>query len=564
MLNKLVGLLQGEKSSHPLGSKENLDRTLADIPTTDPSRVLLDVDNLLEDIQRYDTELSAAALRQAVLGMDDFAHEAYAELLLHFLLPQHREHNSDLTWSTLERHNRLLFEAYSHCLQAALGSNEEAARIRSSLTLCALRAIHAWVEFKKLNHFRYRPADLEWWLEAHKLVGLASRHGVISLAQAPYADEPLTRSTLHAYLSGLYLEISPLSNLVPIQMEVLHRWLQQHAGSFEFAEVPHPGTTHYISLHNPGTPTRYNNNVTPNPALRYCSTRRLRVPLVQLANTLRQTENTPDWLAPLIQEQAHLSTLVQILLPRWAEQPPERSSPRQAGDAPLRIVHGYALARRMIACSAYAKRGHSLNYRGADMENLFNELRFGRTGQPAILATESAPTDPMETLLKLETSGDKQMMESWVMRDSSANGLGAYATGLRSRNKIGGLVGLRVDDQIDWRLGIIRRITRDKTKRLHVGIETLPAPSICAQVRPAHHELGVWSQACEAGDGFADAILVAPSDDTLLLPPGLFVPGLVVLLKINGLTQHITLTEKIEEGSDWERVRFQPAEEENP
>ena len=562
MLNKLASLLQGEKSDHPLGSIANLDQALSEIPQSDPSRVLLDVAALIEEPDRYNDELTPAALRQAVLHIDTFARTAYNDLLLAFLLPGTRWHASEVAWSTLDRHTQLLTRAYEHVLETALNGKEDLSRAKMQLALCSTRAMQAWVERKKLHHLRYRPPDLEWWLSAHKLVGLASQHNVISLVQQVYPDSPLVHSTIHAYLAGLYLEIAPVSNLLPVQLETLHRWLQQNANTFEFAEAPHAGTTHFISLHNPGNPTRYTSSVIHSPAMRYCSTQRLRGPLLQLAHQIR-TETEPEWLQPLMPQKAAIDKLMQTLMRHWTDQPPERSSPRQNDNAPMRVVHGFSLARRMIACSAFAKKGRSLNYRGTDMANLFNELRFGHSGQAMRQVEEDLTVDPMETLLKLETSGDKQMMDEWLKIDSSNTGIGAVMPGLRAKNRIGELIGFRVDGSIDWRLGILRRIGRDAQKRVSIGIETLPYPSVSAQVRPNNIQLTVWSEASEAGNGYVDAIQLEADGDTLILMPGLFVAELSVSLLADGKKRDIILTEKIDHGNDWERVRFRDAEQES-
>src|SRR5690606_27212752 len=289
----------------------------------------------------------------------------------------------------------------------------------------------------------------------------------------------------------------------------------------------------YICLHNPGNPTRYNPGVIHSPAMRYCSTQRLRSPLLQFAHQLR-TQNPPEWLRPLMNQKTPIDKLMQTLMRHWTDQPPERSSPRHSDSAPMRVVHGFSLARRMVACSAFAKKGRSLNYRGTDMANQFNELRFGRSGQTARVVEEEMPSDPMETLLKLETSGDKQMMEDWLMVDSSGTGIGAVMPGLRSRNRIGELVGFRIDGTLDWRLGILRRIGRDAQKRVSMGIETLPHPSLSAQVKAGNVELTVWSEASESGNGYVDAILIEATGDTLLLMPGLFVAELQVSLQVEG------------------------------
>jgi hypothetical protein len=55
-------------------------------------------------------------------------------------------------------------------------------------------------------------------------------------------------------------------------------------------------------------------------------------------------------------------------------------------------------------------------------------------------------------------------------------------------------------------------------------------------------------------------VLIEAEGDTLLLLPGLFVAELSVNLLVDGKRRNIILTEKIDHGNDWERVRFREAE----
>lgn len=555
MFNKLVGLIQGEKTSHPLGSADALAQTLSEIPTRDANRVLAEADNLIEDPQRYDTELSAVQLLQAIIEIDAFAREAYRGQLQRFLLPGTHDHNSDLLWAVLERHQRLAHTAYAYALRAFTPGTEAAVQQRPLIAQGALRAMMAWVEWKKLQHFRYRPPELEWWLTAHQLVGVASQHAVLGQVLPPFPDEGPARSCLHAYLAGLYLEMAPMANLVPVQVEVLSNWLQQHASVVEFSEVPHPGTTHFISLQNPGQPTLYGPSVTPNSALRFCSTRRLRPALLMLSKHIRRQEPAPDWLTPYLGQREALEVLLDNLLRYWADQRPERAATRTALNEGLRVVHGLDLARRMIACTAFAKEGRTLRYRRADWEQLFNEQRFGRVDQQLPATEDDVPVDPMETLQKLETAGDQLMMEQWTLVDQSETGVGAIAMGLRSRNRIGELVGYRIEGDIEWRIGVIRRIGRDSRKRASIGLQSLPMPAVCAQGRSLAQRIEGKAEA----QSFFDAILLASVGNELLLPLGVFAVNLLVRLDVGGQQQEIVLTEKVDRGSDWVRARFKPA-----
>lgn len=562
MLNKLVGFLQKERSSHPLGSPQNIDQALSEIPVGDAARVLVDIDNLLDDFSRYDTELPADAARDALVQIDTFARPFYDDLLQNYLLPGTRAHGDEMAWITLDKHVQVVCAAYRHCLLQDSRNDKKEERTqgeRMALALCAARAIDAWVEHKKLLHCRYRPADGTWWETVHDLIGIVNGLGVMRLSQILYPDQTPARSALHAYMAGLYFELAPVSNLVPLQFEVLQRWLQQHAAAFELTETPHDASTHVldIAMHTP--PQRFDpQRPLRGTRLHYCSTRRMRGNILKLAQFTRPQATLPEWLQPFHAHNEQISALVELLLRHWTEQPPERSSVREAGECNLRVVSGLSLARRMIACSAFARSGRSLNYRGTELSNLFNEYRFGR-GAPVRATEDETPPDPMETLLRLETSGDKQMMEEWRQSDVSAQGLGATSLALRARNRIGELISYRRESEIEWHLGILRRISRTPQRRISYGLETLPGPAQCAQVRNPDLKLGIWAEAFEAGNGFIDAILLTPESCQLLVPTGLFSPALVLTLAVDGTQSTIKLTEKIDQGNEWELVRFQPA-----
>ena len=76
----------------------------------------------------------------------------------------------------------------------------------------------------------------------------------------------------------------------------------------------------------------------------------------------------------------------------------------------------------------------------------------------------------MEILRRLETDGDQAQMESWTQVDGSDTGLGVVVPAVLPRHRIGLLVCLREADDIDWRLGLIRRIGRDAANRPSIGV----------------------------------------------------------------------------------------------
>jgi len=63
--------------------------------------------------------------------------------------------------------------------------------------------------------------------------------------------------------------------------------------------------------------------------------------------------------------------------------------------------------------------------------------------------------------------------ERWDLQDASVNGMGVIAPmGDSSLPRIGDLVALRPDEQGTWRLGMVRRVSRDSELRAFLGLET--------------------------------------------------------------------------------------------
>jgi len=64
-------------------------------------------------------------------------------------------------------------------------------------------------------------------------------------------------------------------------------------------------------------------------------------------------------------------------------------------------------------------------------------------------------------------------VERWDLRDASVNGMGVVAPmGGAEVPRIGDLVALRPDEQGAWRLGMVRRVSRDSELRAFLGLET--------------------------------------------------------------------------------------------
>jgi len=562
VFNKLISRFQDKKkaSDHPLASDERLNALVADIPESDPRRVLLDVDHWLAGIEASVTEIGPAHALRALERLDQHSRPSARHLLSRYLSVGEREYLADSAWSALETHAELQFRCYRSFLTPPRELSTDDDKVR--VARYAARALMAWALRKKLQHFRYRVPGTDLWRDGHELLQVLGRLDLLTTRVVAYRNEEQT-TPFREYLIGLYFELVPISNLVPQQMEFAEAVLRFGDG-LDLSRQPDKLSTHRIDLSAAQGPQRLQKGEPGGGNLRYCSSPRLSGVLMQLAKQVKKAESAPEWLGRLPASQEQIDNAIAILMAHWTSAPPKRNKDRVGTLGELRVMLGFGLARRMIAAAHFARMGRSLKYETFDrITRQFEETRFGsvaaKDDQEAAAAAEdlAEPLSPMEILLRLETGGDQAQTERWIQADASATGLGATVPAVLPRHRIGLLICLREADGINWRLGLIRRIGRDARNRPSIGVETLAWPSICAQAKPPAGEESSWTQVADGGGhGWSDAIIVSLEGREVILPAGAFVSGLEIELRSEFGFWRVRLDTLLDHGPDYDRIEF--------
>lgn len=561
VLKNLLSRFQEKKTPvHPLASDEGLDAVMADVPESDPRRLLFDIDQWFGDMDELAREIGPTLALRALARLDQFARPSARHLLVRYLTPTEREYQSDAAWSALDEHAALQYRCYRTFIVPGtqLATDEDKVR----MARCANRALMAWALRKKLQHFRYRRPAPELWRDAHELLAVVGKLGLLKTVAAAYRNEP-DGTPLGEYLIGVYLEFAPIGNLVPQQIEFIEGVLR-HGGGLELGAQPTAQTSHAIDIASAAGPRRHQPGDEAGGSLRYCSVSRLKAPMLRFATEYRKADSGPEWLGHCPASTEQIEGAIQILMSHWAGPPPKRGRTRDAHEGEMRVMLGFALARRMVAAAHFARMGRSLKYEGNDWEAIsrqFEATRFGSVNEPASApggAADEAAEDlsPVQILRKLETKGDDDQMERWTAIDSSGTGMGFVVPALRPRHRIGMLICLREAEGMDWRMGIVRRIGRDAANRASIGIETLAWPSICAVAKPAGAE-SIWTKVADGGGhGWSDAILVSLDGDELVLPAGTFFADLEVDLRSEHGVWRLRFETLLDRGPDYDRIRF--------
>jgi hypothetical protein len=563
VFKNLISRFQEKKTpDHPLASDEGLDALMAEVPESDPRRLLFDIDQWFGNMEEVAKEIGPTLALRALARLDQFARPSARHLLVRYLTPTEREYQSDAAWSALDEHAALQYRCYRMFILPGLPMETDEDKVR--MARCANRALMAWALRKKLQHFRYRRPTPELWQDAHELLAVLGKLGLLKTVAAPYRNEP-DSTPLGEYLIGVYLEFAPMGNLVPQQMEFIEGVLR-HGGGLELGSQATEHTSHVIDIAANSGPQRYQPGPTTGGSQRYCSVARLKAPMMRFAAQYRRPEGVPEWLGQCPASKSQVEAAIQILMAHWGGPPPKRGRARSARHDEMRVMLGFGLARRMIAAAHFARMGRSLRYEGNDLESIsrqFDETRFGKVKlgtdgadqNEADVAEEEVLT-PLQILRKLESGGDLAQMEHWTQVDGSETGMGFVVPAVLPRHRIGMLVCFREAEGMDWRMGVVRRIGRDIANRPGIGIEVLAWPSICALAKPSGTE-SAWTKVADGGGhGWSDAIIVSLDGQELVLPAGTYFESLEIDLRSEFGQWKLRLEALLDRGPDYDRIRF--------
>jgi hypothetical protein len=565
MLKTLTSRFRGDDLSHPLASDSGLEVILAGVPRNIPERTLFDLDQWLIESEHAAGKVSPSRLLQSVSRLDEEAVPVIGDCLDRYFDPRGRDHLSEQYWQTLVGHCQHATAAYLRYLQQSLKPIAEINTAdRRQMAPAALRAMCWMMREKVLLRIRYRAPEAGWWQRVHDLLARAHACGVAAVRLKTFPGAAEETSVWQEYTQGLYFELAPVGSLSPENLETLDRILRLVAPGFQL-KAESAGGDYSVDLTGTAGPVKTGPGIAQGTQWRHLNPASVYSHLLRLASQIKTEKALPDWLIGAPTSVDDTEDLLRALILHWSKQPPKRRGQRETRHDELLVVHGFALARRMLACSDFARSGRSLEYdsdltkaRRNRQESYFTTDEHHRK----LVAETEVTTDPLEVLRKLELSGDRAMMEKWALADISGVGLGAIVPHLRAVHRVGSLIGFRFANEVDWRLGIIRRIGQDNQGRTSVGLESLPSgPSVCAQAKPANPTgKNIWHEIEGSGLGYVDALMVSPEKDELVLPADAFKPNLPVSLRVAGKGREIVLTELLDGGKDFVRVRFRPAD----
>lgn len=407
-----------------------------------------------------DEEFAADNVALAVLQTADERLAPVLEEIAAGIVAQRRGNTG---FKLLRTHCERFSRAYARVARQAKAGDAEA-------TLALVRAAHLCGRALRLARMAYEePGTLRQ--ECLLLLQTAQQHGLTTQRRAPYPGLPET-SVARETAVALLWETAPFDSLTPEQLDYFERFLL--AGGDRIVLKSSPGATAPFAVLGDGRvlpPGQGNLEA----AVLFVGPGILAGQLAGVAKLADDAE-FPAWAGTPLPH-TDLQTLRSLALrmaAAWERKRAQRGSERQERRDSVRVTGGFHNIRRAVAYAAYVRSGGKLDAydtKGLIVSERLKEVMVG-------LEKEKRDLSPVEVLAAMEAVGDSNAVESWPTSDSSVRGYSLAVPGFRPWLAVGGLIAVREQQQIDWRVAIVRRLFGSGNAR-RVGIEVFagrPSP----------------------------------------------------------------------------------------
>jgi hypothetical protein len=553
-------LKKNDGDAHPLTTEAGLRQLLDEATVGSANGVLRTLAETLEDLTDLEDRIDPEARIRATLGIDERAREFLPLLWDQLFPPLLRTLLPDDVWLILASYYRHSALAASAALAVFPKAELETSSGRKQFALLSLIALQSRYGHEKLQRFRYRPAEPGLWQDYAKLYRDARKWGVNAQPVKVPGDAEKEVALQTVLLRALMLEVAPLENLAPEQIECLDRLLARDAAMLTLKGAADERSPFVFAE---GPPSRFDATRPPvaealffGPGLAYNDLQRVHAAL---------EKNKPvDWLDPAPGTPAQKLALFALLKDCWSDTPPHRQSPREPSEGKLLVVHGFTQVRRMVAAASFARSGRQLSlYSSYQSRTQSQEEYFGSVAEEVPEENNEVPLTPLQVLQKLELAGDRDQMEQWIVADRSSQGMGLVVPQQKRWLKIGSLLGFRRKDAMQWELAVIRRLGRNIQSQRVAGLLLFPGLAEPVSLRPLKEGESIQSRKDSLAD-FCDGILLSPDERTLLLEADLGQVDDRYLLLAHGRRHGIRVEEVLESRDDFTLVRYRSEPSDNP
>lgn len=543
----------GKGESDPLSSLKAVTRWAENLPAGDAFKSQEAILNELKRFNESDPQFSKERLSVLML-LDEKSRDLQDTLVRQYLRNPRmsRQVESQLWHAVYGLYWELARGFHAFVLNHARGVGKTPHE--EQIPLITLRAIRTFGLLLKWRAVRYQQPGEKIWLRLHNLYRVAESEGFHRRSMHLYAEDTASTTCESAYLHILMLNLANSGTLYPRQIDLVDQWLGNWQGHFQLEQTLNANLHNFaIDLSADYGPRRVRKPDSDNP-LRFWATgeflHRLDDIRIALQNgtapaQLGLTENART--AESLEMLDHLQRQWSALATREQRRAPRNDIKRMVDLAHgLNAIIGQVKSSAPGSAASISPYGTSMDYDEAVDVRVYGFV----TERSTLMKTHATPIKSPD-------------VERWIMQDESEYGYGSI---VEARDKdwlrVGALVGVKAHDASTWKVGIVRRLSRQSDDTSSVGIETLNIAPELAMLYDTTSGSGYTVDGFDnSGSNLPHAALWlanSAGEHSILIDPVQFMPGKVY--KLAGIQDQtfIALGNPLERSEGWMRVAVEP------
>ena len=539
-----ISALLRKKPDGPIDRLKSATIWVQELPDSDVQEALEQIIKALSPLN--DNKKTSLKERiQVLLHLDEKA-SGLQETLCREYLANYEDPNSPekLFLPTILSFWEEMAESYQHCIRD-FAQNPSNKKIMEMLPLLTARAIYYYAMQAKWSYLRYMPVDTHVWRNLHRLYLFAERENFAqtTLKLYPHSAEDTTPTS--EYLQPLMLHLANPESLLPKQINMVDSWLNSWTKSISLEPNFRPQRQIYaVNLGDNKSAKKLRRNML-GEKYRYWGIGLL---LVTITKTIDQLKNGELPIHLKLGEDCRLPAcidLIELVANRWAGKGATRKHERQKIANIVEVVQGMSAILESIKPGAKpTSSGRQKSKPSAEEQHIIN---YQLTSIPGFTSLDETTTLSEPELFESD-------LNQWIMEDESVNGYGAvFSSNGKSLLKIGTLIGLKPDNKKHFAVGIVRRINKDLSSKVHVGIQALSQTPIAVELHPMLDKT--------ARNNTLEAIYLPETPGSefprcIIMPNSAYNRGQTMLLKAQGKTFSIRLQQALEQTDDFARINF--------
>lgn len=529
-----INALIGKKNGDPVGDLKSATIWVQELPEADIHRAQAEIIKALVSINDNKKTPLKERIR-ILLYLDEKARHLQETLCREYLLhADQAEAQEKFYLPTILGFWHEMGGAYQICIRSFAESPSNG-RIRAQLPLLTARALHYAAMQAKWCYIRYLPVENSVWRALNRLYRYSEREQFNNVTLTLYPNQGEATTCMSEYLQALLLHAANPESLLPLQIDMVDKWLDSWAKSITLETDFRPHRQLYaVNLSDTKPGKRLRRNML-GEKYRYWGVGLL---LVLINKTIEQLKAGELPVRLKLGEDCRLPAcldLIELVAKRWAGQGGTRKHDRQANVKVVQVVQG--LMEVLIQLKPGAAKAVPPPSDGVEYK-----ITAG-SGAPPFAQKSSADGELFEPAT-----------EQWMMENESLSGYGASLSAQNGNQlRIGALIGLKPEAKKQFAIGIVRRMHKNTANKVYVGIQTLTQTPVLVQLHPIE---GQGRQG-----GHLDAIYVpelpqAKIERSLLIANDAYTRGKLLQLRAQGRAYTVRLQQIFEQSTDYARVSF--------